>query len=421
MGVQRTAVLSTITSLPNETILEIAQFADIADLPALSLTCPRLQQLAGLTYLERLQVLKPHAYHHAINLVYDLPPEVLPILFTMIHIKRCTLRIDLPTIIKHGQQLQPFLSCIPTISDLRIIVYEEHKLLVHDTRQLAEVLSSFLGSLSGHHCLDFSIDRKVSWPQRPPYFPTYPRLDAQQGLLEKVSVFASTVEKLDLPMDMFKTTHLSHVALAFARSPSITSLNLHSSDRVSESEFAHALDQFHLPALEDLTIFGSMAMIDLKNFLVRHPQVSQVQLGRCLGPPSDDFRSDNQYLLTSVTDVIISADYVAGFFKAFKLPYLRSLLIISAFHSISALTALSNALDTISVHTGTMLSRLSIMFSMSLDFSLEDEEAYDRATLVVSYPKRKLLGISSLGVDFQDGLESEASMVSIYGFIIGHI
>jgi hypothetical protein len=339
----------------------------------------------------------------------------------MTHIEHCTLRIDLPFLIQHCLQLRIFLSRIARVSDVRILVYDEHKLLQGDTSNVAQVISLFLGSLSGRRCQDFAIDRKVSWPQQPPFIPSYPDFSAQRDIQEHLSTFASTVENVELQVDMFSTPHLSNLALAFARSPSITRLNFHASARSSEPEFLRALLNFHLPALEEISLTGSMAMSHVAKFLDRHPTIRQLRLATAtLNLPPVDWEIDYRYSLANVTHLTLCANYVPSFFQSFDVGYLSSLTIITAFYSLNSLTMLSNALDIVFSHAGRSISQLKVMFSMSLDFSLR-HEPYDNITPDVCFPKRKAMGISQLGIDFRDALECEASMVSLPAFAYGLI
>jgi hypothetical protein len=400
---------SFLFSMPDEMILEIAEFADTDDLPALALTCPRAWQIVAPLYLQRLEVLKPRGHWHAIQLVGELPPDAISTLCSMTHVESCSLDIDLQYVIEHGRQLRCFLSSISRILDVRIFIYDEHSLFESKSEELAYVIGTFLAAFTDRQCIELSICQGINYPTRPEYEPVFPRITAAQWRkFAGISDLASTVERVDFLMDMFQSPDTANVALAFAHSPSITHLGLHSSNRFAPWLFSDVLPHFRLPALKVVSIFGPLMMSDLANFLDHHTTLKRVQLCcASLTPPHDEPEIEG-HVVTSVKAVGLSTHYVPAFFRSFRLPHLRDLSLTMPFCTVTGLQSLNHALNMISI-LDVSAPRLTVRFTFGLDWLFGTMDMPYEGSL----PHERLSGISELCVDLSDALETDAGMVSV--------
>jgi hypothetical protein len=416
-------ILSTNTcyllSLPNEMLISIIETVDVHDLPSLSRACSLLQQITAPIYLRRLGVLESRAFQYSVRLVGELPLDVVFLLASMTLITSCSLRLDLRYIIEHWQIIRRFLANTTNISYVTVLVHKEdrHLLLRGSTGKIAKALSSFLASLASKNCYDFSFERSPCDPVTP-YTPSFPCIEPQKGRTEAVRIFASTIENLELHVDLFRTAPLVRVAQYFANGPSVTRLHLRASCPSSEADFGTILPCFQLPSLQDVTISGSVRIVHLLPFLVRHPNVEILDLS-CMRPACWSFLHEpltsDKALLTSLTTLTASVGCIIELFNAFSMPRLSSVKM--SVWSSSDMLLLKGALNAMSAHTalyGSPNVRLEIAVFTGQDFM----SRFRSPTLpfVVDdaiYPEPGLLGISELEVWFQDGVKSEESMVSI--------
>jgi hypothetical protein len=391
--------------------MAIMEAAELDDLPSFSQTSRRQRQLAVPIYLRKFNILRPRAFHHAVNLVGELPPYALPFLCSTSNIDSCSLQLDLQYLIEHRQILQQFLARTAKISHIHILVYDEHQLMEHTTGQLTRALFAFIGSLSERQCYDFSIERRMCWPERSPYLPTYPRVERQRKLPQRMSAFASKIERLELCVGLFRTKPLSRLAFSFAHCPSVTRLFLHGSFPFQADDFSDALSRFQLPSLQELTVYGSVRMSNLAGFLIRHPTVEQVSLPCSFAPMSSYL--DSRPRLMAVSDATLSTNYIPLFLRAFELPSLTSLTVMAPQCEVMALTSLCFALDIVSTYGSPSITQLEIVFPLSLDDCFTDALL---GTIFTSeeqiLPRHILAGISDLEITFHDGFQCDASMVS---------
>jgi hypothetical protein len=331
-------------------------------------------------------------------------------LLTTLHITSCSLRIELRHLIESGPRLRKFLLRIETIGFVTIATSYEYHLPIEVSFDLAKSLLSFISSISAANCYSLSIDRGLF--DELGYAPTFPELPCQGRIQSRLARFVSKLKWVDLCVELFKDTPLKRIALALARAPSIEDLSLQASYPFRASDFTSALPTLNLPMLQHLSIYGSVTMADLGDFLSRHPKVHDVTItNNCV--PSDKCANDSRRCLPSVSHSMLSTPYVSSFFEAFRLPALRSLILFASNYEDTALSLLAHALNVLPAYSKSPIGRLKIYFPVNLDRVATNQSADPPSHEMAYYPDHDLPGVTELEAVFTSGIDASHSLVRL--------